>query len=150
MNLFSLKTITIATLASVSLSPNFSPVVRAEPPTNSGNVAQKIARNPLAPNTQTPRNNSNTSVCLEYVRKGLQAEEAGNESQSLEYYIQALRVYERCGYAYLFAAEHIAKFDKPTAIEFGTAAAACFAEEEDREGLEAALELLKSFGVVEF
>jgi hypothetical protein len=144
MNLFSLKTITIATLAIVSLSPNFSPVVRAEPSTNSGNIAQKIARNPLAPGTQPRPNNP---VCLEYVRKGLQAEEAGNENQSLEYYIQALRVDERCGHAYLFAAEHIAKFDKPTAIEFGTAAAACFAEEEDQEGLEAALELLKSFGV---
>jgi hypothetical protein len=147
MNLLStLKKITITALA-IPLSLNFSPVVRAEPPTNSGNIAQKIARNPLAPNTQTPRNNSNTSVCLEYVRKGLQAEEAGDESQSLKYYIQAVQVNEKCGYGYLFAAGHIAKFDQPTAIEFGTAAAACFAEEEDQEGLEAALELLKSLGV---
>jgi hypothetical protein len=150
MNLLStLKKITIVALA-IPLSLNFSLIVRAEPPTNSGNIALKIARNPLAPDTQLPRNNSNNAACLQYVRTGLQAEEAGNESKSLEYYIQALRVDERCGYAYLFAAEHIAKFDKPTAIEFGTAAAACFAEEEDREGLEAALELLKSFGVVEF
>jgi hypothetical protein len=148
MNLLSaLKKTAIATLAIIPLSLSFSPVVRAEPPTNKGNVAQKIARNPLAPSTQTRRNNSNTSVCLEYVRKGLQAEEAGNESQSLEYYIQAVQVNEKCGYGYLFAAKLIAEFDKSTAIEFGTAGAVCFAEEEDQEGLEAALELLKSLGV---
>jgi hypothetical protein len=145
MNLLStLKKITIATLAIIPFSLSFSPIVRAEPPINSGNTAQKIARNPLAPSTQPQRNNS---VCMKYVRQGLQAEEAGDESESLEYYIQAVQVDERCAYAYLLAAEKIAKFDKPTAIQFGTAAAACFAEEEDREGLEATLELLKSFGV---
>jgi hypothetical protein len=128
-------------LNSAQAQSNFSEIV------NIATVNAKIARNPLAPGIQTPRNNSNNSVCLEYVRTGLQAEEAGNESQSLEYYIQALRMDEKCGYAYIFAAELIGKFDKATAIEFGTAGAACFAEEENQEGLEAALELLKSFGV---
>jgi hypothetical protein len=105
--------------------------------------AEKIA-------TQSPRNSNlarNPDRAMEFVHQALEAEKSGDESQALELYGQALQIDDECGYAYLFSAPIIAKFDKDLAIEFGKAAAACFAQEGNKAGFNAAIAFLTELGV---
>jgi tetratricopeptide (TPR) repeat protein len=144
----SIKIAALAIIPLLSIFLNFSEFVRAELPTNSVKIAEKIARRPF----QSQQNNANTSSACEnqamgFLRKGLTAEENGDENQALKYYAKSLQVDDECGYAYLLSAKIIAQFDTHLAIEFGTAGAACFVKKEDEEGLNAAIELLTELGV---
>jgi thioredoxin-like negative regulator of GroEL len=135
MNFSSIRKITIATLlAIIPLSIPNSPVFAAQP---AAAISQLPRTNSIACNPEA----------LEFVRQGLEAEAEGDESQALEFYGQALQVDDECGYAYLFSAQIMAKVEKDLAIEFGKAAAACFAQQEDLVGLNAAIAFLTELGV---
>jgi tetratricopeptide (TPR) repeat protein len=144
MNLFSLKTITIAILAIVPLSLNFSLVVRAEPPINSGNIAQKIVQNPFQSSSEEestddsdPQMSATRQRCFEYLKTGWELEESGNKDEALEHYKKAIDVEPDNGWAWLFAGHLLGDTD---CVE---KALDLFKQQDDAKGQKLALEVLQ-------
>jgi tetratricopeptide (TPR) repeat protein len=143
--------ITLTTLAifPLALTLNLSHV-RAEAPDAIGditNITEKIARNPLAPATQDStddRFGAERERSMEYIKQGIEAQEAGNAKLALESYSKAIQVDESNPYAYLFAGQLIGQVDKETGINCGKAAVKLSVDQRDRECYEMAIALLKS------
>jgi hypothetical protein len=140
----------------LSLSLNLA-AVRAESPTSSSgditDITEQIARNPLAPATPLSLQNATEKEVsaereesMAYVSKGLENQQAGNDDLALGNYYTAVEIDNTNGYAFLFAGQLIGKTDQETGIECAKTAAALFEAQDDSEGYELAIELLKSLG----
>jgi hypothetical protein len=150
--------ITLTTLAifPLALTLNLSPV-RAEAPDTIGditNITEKIARNPLTPATrQSPQGSTDTEVSaereqsMEYVQQGIEAQKSGNEPLAIANYYTAIKTDITNGYGFLFAGQLIGETDPENGINCAKAAAALFADQQDREGYELAIYLLRSLHV---
>jgi tetratricopeptide (TPR) repeat protein len=144
--------IAITTLAipPLFLILNLTPV-RAESPTGSirniTDITKQIARNPLAPSSQDSTNNEISAErerSMEYVRQGIQAQEAGNVELALKSCKKALKADENNPYAYLLAGLLISEEDTENAINCAKAAANLSVDQRDRKAYDLSIELLKS------
>jgi hypothetical protein len=147
--------IALSTLAIIplSLTLNFSPA-RAEAPDAIGDITDltgKIAiRNPLqlAPVTESIADNSASEASsvrdrsMEYVKQGYAAEEAKNTELAVQNYITAAEIDETNGYAFLLLGRLVG--NNTEGIALVQKAAQLFQAENDSQGLELSLKLLKS------
>ena len=140
--------IAISTLAIVPLSLSFNlPSARAEPPLK---PITEIAGNPLQIDSgeESPTDDTNTETSgdreksMEYLKSGYNAEQDKNKEEALENYSNAIKVDRTNGWAFLLAGRLIGPNE--TGIKLVKTAYQLFTEQDDREGAEMALELLKT------
>lgn len=147
--------IAFSTLAIVplSLALNLSPV-RAEAPDAIGDITEltgQIANhNPLqlAPVNESIADNSDSEASsvrdrsLEYVKQGYEAEKAGNTELAMQNYITAAKIDPTNGYAFLLLGRLVG--NNTDGISLVEKSAELFQAENDSQGLELAMTLLKS------
>jgi tetratricopeptide (TPR) repeat protein len=147
--------IAVSTLAIVPLALTLLNSVRAQATPNAigelKDLTELVARNPLspAPVAELPQTDSDLDSLrrdrsMEYVRQGIQAQEAGNVELALKSCKKALKADENNPYAYLLASLLISEEDTENAINCAKAAAKLSVNQHDREAYDLSIELLKS------
>jgi hypothetical protein len=149
-----LAKIAVYTLAIVPFFALDLSSVHAEAPDAIGDITtltEKIAnRNPLQPapvEGSIPSNSDSEASSvrdrsMDYIKKGFEAEEAGNAELAMQNYITAAKIDPTNGYGFLLLGRLVG--NNADGIMLVNKAAELFQAENDSEGLELATKLLKS------
>jgi hypothetical protein len=146
---FSLTSFLTATLLVVPIALNFHiDRANAESPGGIGmikDITEAIAdRNPLAP-ADTSEVSAERQQAILYTVKGIDAQTAGNPKVALDNYGKAVEADPSFGYPYLFVGQLIG--DSAIGIECVKFSLSLFKEQNDKDGYNAAIELLRAFHV---